>query len=598
MENGMAMPEPNIKQQRRVRLIPAMSVVNAANPTPKRRRVAAYARVSTDYDEQAGSFDTQVSYYTEYISSHQDWTLVGVYADEGASGTSTSRRDGFRRMIADAMAGKIDLILTKSISRFARNTVDMLTNVRKLKEKNVEVRYEKENISTLDSSGELMITILSSISQEESHNISENIKWSISSYFANGNIMMGYGHFLGYERGEDGRPRVVEAQAKIVREIYRLFLAGYPYRRIAQMLTERGTPTPSGKTSAWNKETIRSILQNEKYTGSALLQKYYVPNFLAKRVVPNDGVKPKYFVENSHEAIISQEIFDLVQQEVAARNTSACGYGSKNVFTGRVFCGECGGLYGSRAVKRQKAAAGMDSTDSTGNAVRETVWRCSRKYERIGEAGHEQASHGSYSIRRKTKKCGTPSATETQLREGFVETLNSLLLRKEDVLNEYGREIANLSDPTSFLEEKAKREEEIARVKAELAAFALDADAIEAGMDEKQAPMAQYNALVSRVENAQTRLAAIEAQMEHQKSKGITLRRVAFALRDQDGPIHAFDRDLWTALVERVGVYGKDASNPTIDQCVNRGEAGIETEYVGIAEYHYKDGRVIAWAIR
>lgn len=179
-----------------------------------------------------------------------------------------------------------------------------------------------------------------------------------------------------------------------------------------------------------------------------------------------------------------------------------------------------------------------------------------------------------------------------------METLNSLLLRKEDVLNEYGREIANLSDPTSFLEEKAKREEEIARVKAELAAFALDADAIEAGMDEKQAPMAQYNALVSRVENAQTRLAAIEAQMEHQKSKGITLRRVAFALRDQDGPIHAFDRDLWTALVERVGVYGKDASNPTIDQCVNRGEAGIETEYVGIAEYHYKDGRVIAWAIR
>lgn len=580
MENPITMPTACVKQQRRVRLIPAMTATDAKNSSPVQRRVAAYARVSTEYDEQAGSFDTQVSYYTDYIKTHEDWSFVGVYADEGITGTSTRRREGFKRMIDDAMAGKIDLILTKSISRFARNTVDMLSTVRKLKEKNVEVRFEKEHISTFDSSGELMITILSSLSQEESHNISENIKWSVSSYFANGNIMMGYGHFLGYEKGENGRPRVVEAQAKIVREIYRLFLAGYSYTRIARALTERGVPTPSGKRSAWNKETIKSILRNEKYTGSALLQKYYVPNFLAKRVVPNDGAKPQYFVENSHEAIISQEMFDLVQQEVAERNANGHIGGWKNTFSRQIYCGECGGMYGSSVVKKRKML------ENVSDMVKETVWRCGRKYERIVNDG---------AIGRKMKKCGTPSITETRLRAGFVETFNSLLRRKETILDAYDREISTLSDQTTFAEEKAIREDEMARAKAELAAFSLNTEG--AGACSDQPPMTRYNELLTQVESAQTRLAAMEAQQEHFKGRAIILRRMAFTLREQCEPIQAFDKSLWAALVDRVVIYGKDAPDAAIDRCVNRERGGMTDEYTGIAEYHYKDGRVIAWAI-
>ena len=237
-----------------------MYSANAAKHT-SRKRVTAYARVSTDNAEQLTSYEAQVDYYTRHIKENEEWEFVDIYTDEGISGTSTKNREGFKHMIVDALGGKIDLILTKSISRFARNTVDTLTAVRQLKEKGVEVYFEKENIRTLDSKGELLITIMSSLAQEESRSLSENVTWGQRKRFADGKVSMPYKHFLGYERGEDGNPQIVEKEAVIVRLIYQMFLDGKSPSAIAKHLIIEGIPTPGGKTN-WQPRVVESILTN------------------------------------------------------------------------------------------------------------------------------------------------------------------------------------------------------------------------------------------------------------------------------------------------------------------------------------------------
>ena len=269
-----------------------------------KKRVAGYARVSTDTDEQQNSYEAQVDFYTNHIKSNSAWEFVGVYTDEGISATSTAKREGFKQMIADALDGKIDLILTKSVSRFARNTVDSLTTVRQLKEKGVEIYFEKESIYTLDSKGELLITIMSSLAQEESRSLSENVTWGQRKRMQDGKVSLPYGQFLGYEKGEDGLPKIVEAEAEIVRLIYKMYLNGKTVTAIASYLTARGVPTPAGKRK-WNVSTVLSILQNEKYKGDALLQKKYTVDFLSKKTKVNEGEIPQYYVENSHPAIIT-----------------------------------------------------------------------------------------------------------------------------------------------------------------------------------------------------------------------------------------------------------------------------------------------------
>ena len=248
----------------------------------QRRRVAAYARVSTDSEEQLTSYEAQVDYYTRYIQSRPDWEFVGVYADEGISATNTKRRESFNRMVQDALDGKIDLIVTKSVSRFARNTVDSLTTVRKLKDAGVEVYFEKENIWTLDSKGELLITIMSSLAQEESRSISENVTWGQRKRFADGKVSIPYSQFLGYRKGADGLPEIVPEEAEVVRTIYRMFIEGLSSNAIARHLTQQGIPTPAGK-QVWQKATVESILRNEKYKGAALLQKSFTVDFLQKK---------------------------------------------------------------------------------------------------------------------------------------------------------------------------------------------------------------------------------------------------------------------------------------------------------------------------
>ncbi len=378
---------------------------------PAKRKVAAYARVSTDEDEQLNSYENQINYYTRYIQSKPEWEFVGLYSDEGISGLNTKKRDGFRLMIEDALKGKIDLILTKSISRFARNTVDSLVTIRQLKEKGVEVYFEKENIYTLDSKGELLITIMSSIAQEESRSISENITWAKRKNMERGKVSMSYGQFLGYEKGEDGKPQIVEEEAAVVRRIYDLYLDGKSVREIARILTAGNIPTPSGKNCNWNVSTIMSILRNEKYKGDALLQKVYTADFLNKKVVKNTNVLPQYYVENSHPAIIDGETFDLVQAELAKRGGCNRGRRAKSVFDHKVVCGDCGHFYGQK----------LWYSDSR---ERVYVWRCTHKYDT-------------------EPNCQTPVVREKDLQAAFLVTFNHLLRGRKNYITELEKEVEN-----------------------------------------------------------------------------------------------------------------------------------------------------------
>lgn len=255
-------------------------------------KVAGYARVSTDHEDQVTSYEAQVDYYTRYIADHSGWQLAGIYTDEGITDTSTKKRVGFQQMVTDALAGKIDLILTKSVSRFARNTVDSLTTARQLKDAGVEVYFEKENIWTFDAKGELLITIMSSLAQEEARSISENVTWGHRKRFADGKVTVPFNNFLGYDRDDDGNLVINPEQAATVRLIYQLFLEGQSMSGITQFLEEHGYTTSKGRTT-WTIGGIRGILTNEKYKGDALLQKRYTADFLTKKQVKNKGEVPR-----------------------------------------------------------------------------------------------------------------------------------------------------------------------------------------------------------------------------------------------------------------------------------------------------------------
>ncbi len=308
---------------------PKITIINpiqTQNPVvldnPKKLKVAAYARVSTELDEQQSSYEAQVSFYTDYIKSNPDWQFIAVFADRGITGTSIKNRTNFNKMVKVALMGGIDLILTKSISRFARNTVDSLQTVRRLKEAGVEVYFEKENLHTFDPKCEMLLTIMSSLAQEESRSISENIRWGKRKSMKDGRVSLPYSCFLGYRKGEDGRLEIVESEAKIVRKIYQLFLKGKTVSEIARYLTKHRVPTPR-KKRVWSATAVKNILQNEKYKGDALLQKTFTEDYLTKKRRKNNGELPQYYVRNSHPAIISQKVFKQVQDKFREKKKNA-----------------------------------------------------------------------------------------------------------------------------------------------------------------------------------------------------------------------------------------------------------------------------------
>ena len=303
------------KEEAKVEVIPAKRDLTA--DTPKILRVAAYCRVSTGQEAQAGSYELQVQYYTQYIQKRDDWELVGVYADEGISGTNIHHREQFKQMIADCEAGKIDLIITKSISRFARNTLDCLTVVRKLKQQEspVAVFFENEGITTTDRNTDAMLALLSSVAQGESENKSEAIKWACRNRFSRGIPLFPTWCILGYDKDEFGKIFIVEEEAEVVRYIYRSYLNGISGPEIAKSLTSLGIPTVKGLT-VWTSGSVYGILKNEKYCGDVLMQKTYTPDCLTHRSVKNTGQERQYVMRNYHPAIVSKEDWNEVQNRL------------------------------------------------------------------------------------------------------------------------------------------------------------------------------------------------------------------------------------------------------------------------------------------
>ena len=341
---------------RKVTVIPPIAEMQGESRIDMRpKRVAAYCRVSTDREEQEHSFETQKAMYTEMIMMKPTWQMAGIYADEGITGTVAKKRPGFMKMIEDCRKGKIDMIVTKSVSRFSRNNLDCLMYVRELKQLGIPIIFEKEGINTIQVSSELLLTLFGALSQAESESISMNVKLGIRQSLKNGNVRFSYKTFLGYRKGADGQPEIVPEQADIVRRIYNDFLAGATYLEIAKRLTEENVPTMGGG-NRWFSERIKSILKNEKYKGDALLQKTYITDPISKRVKKNNGELPMYYVENSHPAIIERRIFDRVQEEIARRagkkkvkqtgtKTELGRYSGKYALTELLYCGECGTPY-------------------------------------------------------------------------------------------------------------------------------------------------------------------------------------------------------------------------------------------------------------
>lgn len=319
-----------MEQVKNITVIPARKKterIAKAKEVPK-IKVAAYCRVSTDSDEQATSYEAQVEHYTKFIIDNPKWEFAGIYADDGISGTNTKKRDDFNRMIDDCMIGKIDMVVTKSISRFARNTLDCLKYIRQLKEKEIPVYFEKESINTMDSKGEVLLTIMASLAQQESQSMSQNIRLGIQYRFQQGKMQVNFGRFLGYARGEDGQAVIVPEEAAVVKRIFREYLEGASLQEICKGLEVDGILTGAHKEK-WRPETVHKMLRNEKYMGDALLQKTYTTDFLTKKKVVNNGIAPQYYVENSHEAIIPKDVFMRVQEEMDRRSNLTSGADKK-----------------------------------------------------------------------------------------------------------------------------------------------------------------------------------------------------------------------------------------------------------------------------
>ena len=398
------------RAERIVEVIPATwNPTDESSREIRKLRVAAYCRVSTELEQQQSSYDIQIEYYTRHIMQNPNWIFVGVFADDGRSATNTFRRYDFNQLMDQCLKGKVDMIITKSISRFARNTVDCISWVRKLKEKNVAVYFEKENLNTLDDSTEMILTILSSQAQEESRAISTNVKWGYARKFEKGESIRQRSY--GFRKAPTGEMCIMEEEAAVIRNMARWFLDGDSLERIKHRLEDAGIETTTGKKT-WSTGTIYNILTNEKIMGDVLLQKTFTADYLTKRRVKNSGQQKQYYVKNHHEAIIPKAVYYKIQEEIARRSslkkagtrkgkTAQGVYSSKYALTGIMVCNECGAHY--------------RRTTWAKNGKKVIVWRCINRLE-----------HG-------TKRCHeSPTLKEEVIQEAIMGKLHSLSIDQEE----------------------------------------------------------------------------------------------------------------------------------------------------------------------
>ena len=512
-----------------ITVIPARRTVGTQKPAAVKQkiRVAAYCRVSTENEEQESSYEVQVEHYTEYITGKPEWMLAGIYADDGISATNTKKRDEFKRMIEDCKAGKIDRIITKSISRFARNTVDCLKYTRELKALNIAVFFEKENIDTLDSKGEVLMTIMAALAQQESESLSANVRLGIQFRNQQGKVQVNHNRFLGYTKDEEGRLVIVPEEAEIVRRIYREYLEGDSLLTIRRGLEADGIKNGAGNLR-WHESNIKQILTNEKYIGDALLQKTYTVSILEKKRAANNGNLPKYYVEGCHEPIIDKAIYLRVQSEMAERANLNAG-GKKRVYSGKyalssiVFCGHCGDIY--RRIKWNN------------RGCKSTVWRCVSRVEKDGP------------------DCPARTVQEETLHRAVITAVNDIFSGREEIIPILLENIRSVLDG-GIDDRLAEIDEQIRQKQTQL---------LEAGRDEEKCEAIGDTIIALREERQELLTGAALKKDLAERMEDMT-----DFLNEQTAVVTEYTEPLARRLIERVTIFD--------EKMVVRFKCGLEVE--------------------
>ena len=516
----------------RVVVIPAKSS-EENKQAAKCLRVAAYCRVSTDDEEQKTSYEAQIGYYTEKINQNPEWQMAGIFADEGISGTQAKKRPEFLKMIRLCRQRKIDIILTKSLSRFARNTVDSLGYIRELRALGIAVISEKENINTLPAESEMLITIMSCFAQAESESISKNVSWGVRQSFKNGNVPMQYARLLGYRKGHDGNAEIIPEEAEVVKEIYRCYLDGMSMNLIADRLNEKGLTTKGG-SSPYRKTVVQRILTNEKYTGDALLQKTYVTDCITKKTRKNNGELPMYLVKNHHEPIISRSDFNRVQEEMARRSakrtiadkltkTGQGKYSAKYALSELLIFVDCGEHY--RRVTW------------TAKGFKEIKWRCVSR------------------IQYGKKKChSSPTVDEQALHRAIVSAVNEFCTVKDDVAKALRESITEVLDPNQngSIQAAQQRIDELARNMDELIMLATVPETAENAMSDIAKFSEEMKMLREFIETEKAKQAATQRGSDE-------VNTILERLGQEDFTLIEYDDVAARQLIEKITVASKDA---------------------------------------
>ena len=515
-----------------VRIIPAKSQMEISRSKYQQLRVAAYCRVSTEQEEQQNSYQVQIAYYTDLINRKKEWSLVGIFADEGISGTQTKKRTEFNRMIRMCKNKKIDLVITKSISRFARNTVDCLEYVRQLKNLGIGVIFEKENINTLTMTSEFMIALYGSFAQAESESISKNVSWGKEKAYREGKVQFQYQNLLGYRKGADGKPEIVPEEAETVRLIYKLFLDGYSMTNIKKTLESKGILTAKSK-KVWNESLISSILKNEKYVGDALLQKTYTLDCITHKVVKNHGERPMYLVTDHHAPIIDRDTYNRVQQELARRSskrkisdktvTEQGKYSSKYALSELLICGNCGTPY--------------RRTTWSARGKKQIVWRCISRLE-----------HG------KTYCPDSPTIKEESLHKAIIHAINNYYSCRNDIVRILKANIGTIlecqgQEEIISIENRLK---EIDQARNDLVNLIASGGCDEDKLDSEFSRLYQEECQLSE------RLEILKSQNKTSAETQAKLNKIMDMIENEKFELETFDNVLIRKLIECVKVLNKN----------------------------------------
>jgi len=526
---------------RKVTVIPADPKHNQKDIRKQRLRVAPYCRVSTSSEEQLDSYQAQIEYYTEKIAAQQEWTMVDMFADEGKTATSTKKRKDFLRMIKACEKGKVDLIITKSVSRFCRNTLDGLDYVRRLKRMGVGVFFEKENVNTLYMDNEMILTFMMSQAQAESESMSGNIRWGHRKNFKDGKVYFHYAGFLGYRRGENDLPEIDPEEAEIVRRIFSRYLIGHSVAKIIADLEADGIKTARGHKK-WNDGVIRGMLQNEKYMGDALLQKTYIADLFTRQTKKNTGELPQYYVENSHPAIIDRLTFQRVQEEMARRSslkkvsaaakTELAKYSGKYVLTELLSCGNCGSPYRRVTWTRPEG--------------KKIVWRCinrlenGKKFCKDAPTLEENRIHTAVvsamneMFSQKSLKAILQDSIRTALLPGNGETSLAAIDSRLSQLREQQYRLLQLAAAVGA--DSTQYDEELKKVSMEFSALVAKRSELEKNKQDTEQADERAEQLAAELESADTGITAFDEVTVRQLISAITvLSEEKLLIRFKDG---------------------------------------------------------------